>query len=430
MAYLDQLAELPEKNITYLKKKETYYVIYNYDYKRNANGNPESKKIMIGKLIDKEARIFQPNENYLKVFPEAKFIKKKAENNVPLSAVKYIKPEGLLQAVSSISVEVKLEEVLEEVFGRKREVILTLASYMLCCGNVMKGYERWAKKHYLDPALCLNERQISEIFNRVITQEKIAKFLDFWFSKVKTDRFLAYNYKATYPSLHSIEADRRFGFNQDRAAKRENNLGVIFDEDSRLPLTYTFSHGNISDKTYLSFILGINENLKGSKFTFVMEQNYFSTNNLKEISTRGNSFITVLPRDLKLAKEAIAEVSKKVLGYEDLVPGFKAVKYKAMDAWLNNSKCKLYVFLDPDERVELQAAFEEYLEQEEEELQDAIAQKTVVPNSYKYFKISQDRNQEYKYEKDIEQISADYSQLGYFILVSNNLETTAGEVLA
>ncbi|RIY34621.1 hypothetical protein [Psittacicella hinzii] len=100
MAYLKQLAKLPSKNITYLKYKDTFYVIYNYSYKRNSNGNPQSKKITIGKLVDKEAGIFLPNENYLKVYDNPDFIKNETKpEDISLSEVKYTRPEGLLQTV-------------------------------------------------------------------------------------------------------------------------------------------------------------------------------------------------------------------------------------------------------------------------------------------------------------------------------------------
>ncbi|RIY31110.1 hypothetical protein CKF54_07595, partial [Psittacicella hinzii] len=161
MAYLDNLAKLPEKNITYLKKNKTFYVIYNYGYKRNANGNPQSKKISIGKLIDKEARIFLPNENYLKVYSNPQFIEKKPEASKMLaSEIQYTKPEGLLTTIESICKDIELDETLRKVFGIDADLILSLSSYMVACGNVMKGYEKWAKKHYLPVSLCVNDKRI------------------------------------------------------------------------------------------------------------------------------------------------------------------------------------------------------------------------------------------------------------------------------
>ncbi|AIL32169.1 IS1634 family transposase [Basilea psittacipulmonis] len=428
MAYLNQLATLPDKNITYLKYKDTYYVIYNYAYKRNANGNPQSKKITIGKLVDKKSRLFQPNENYLKVYDKPQFIKEEVDcSKIPLSAVKYTRPEGLLQLVQTIAKELELDVMLRKVFGSDHHYLMSLATYMLCCGNVMKGYERWANKHYLPTSLCMNDKRISDIFSQVITQEKRHQFLDLWSQKASSENFLAYDSTSISTSSSIIEA--KLGFNKENDKTKQINLGILYGYDSRLPFNYSWYQGNIVDKSYLKFMLSLTKNLKDKKITFVMDQGYFSSDNLKTIDELGNKFITFLPRNTNLSRQSIDEISELKLGYTDLVPGFKTVKCRTISSELTGMKCNLHVFLDPDKQIELQSDFEEYLQYEEKALQDKIKEKVVTKKTCKYFKIHQEGKTEYSYERDIEKISYEYNRLGYFVLITNNLDLTSGEVL-
>ncbi|RIY31263.1 hypothetical protein CKF54_07050, partial [Psittacicella hinzii] len=273
----------------------------------------------------------------------------------------------------------------------------------------------------------VNDKRISEVFSRVINQEKINKFLDLWVRRAQFESFIAYDSTSISTDSNIIEA--KFGFNKENDKKKQINLGIIFGYDSRLPLTYSWYHGNIVDKTYLKFMLGINSSLKDKDITFVMDQGYYSADNLKAINEMGNKFITFLPRSTKLSKESIDELSEVVLGYTDRVPGFKSVKCRSKKAKIKGVDCQLFVFLDPDKQVELQSDFEDYLDYEEEDLKEKIKGKVITRKKSKYFKIYREGKEKYTYERDIESIKEEYRRLGYFVLITNDLNATANEVL-
>lgn len=71
--YLDFLVKIPKSNgkITYRKKGDVDYVYYEYDRiydKATKKTNP--KRATIGKKSQEDPTRMQPNENYLKYFPD------------------------------------------------------------------------------------------------------------------------------------------------------------------------------------------------------------------------------------------------------------------------------------------------------------------------------------------------------------------------
>ena len=78
--YLDFLVKTPDVpgKITYRKKKDTLYVQYEYE----RTYDPEKqftypKRATIGKLSKADATLMQPNQNFLKYFPDAEFPEEK-----------------------------------------------------------------------------------------------------------------------------------------------------------------------------------------------------------------------------------------------------------------------------------------------------------------------------------------------------------------
>ncbi|RIY34620.1 hypothetical protein CKF58_08015, partial [Psittacicella hinzii] len=291
----------------------------------------------------------------------------------------------------------------------------------------MKDYEKWAKKHYLPESLCFNDKIISEIFSTTITDSKRHHFLDLWSKKASQENIFAYD--STSISTDSSIIQAKYGFNKENDKKKQVNLGILYGYDSRLPFNYSWYQGNIVDKSYFKFMLDLTKNIQDKEITYVMDQGYFSSENLRKINEMSNKFITFLPRSTSLSRKFIDEVSGEYLGYTNLVPGFNNVKCKTITTELKGIKCNLHVYLDPEKQIELQSDFEQYLLYEENELKDKINQKVITPKSCKYFKINKEGKTEYTYERDIEKISYEYKRLGYFVLITNDLELTSSQVL-
>ena len=100
--YLDFLIEVPEVpgKITYRVKKETSYVMYEYDRTYDAEKQiTYPKRATIGKLSSKDNKLMQPNQNFLKYFKAFGFTEKTGFD-LPGEAVGAFRPEDNFTALS------------------------------------------------------------------------------------------------------------------------------------------------------------------------------------------------------------------------------------------------------------------------------------------------------------------------------------------
>ncbi|RIY31048.1 hypothetical protein CKF54_07965, partial [Psittacicella hinzii] len=231
-----QYAKLPEHRKTFKKTPSGKYVYYKTRMYRNQNGTNTCDEICIGKL-DEEKNLLIINKNYHKVFPTNEYY----VNNVVEKTDKvdkYIVPFGVQNAVNKLSEDLGLTSLLKKHFGNNHTLFLSLVTYMISKGNVMSGYEKWAKKHYLPLRLHKTSQEISQIFAK-IEETKILAFLDDWLDKAIEEEYIAYD--VTSISSYSTNIRQvKYGYNRDSELLAQVNLAIFYGQDSKLPLYYTW----------------------------------------------------------------------------------------------------------------------------------------------------------------------------------------------
>ncbi|MFC6276516.1 IS1634 family transposase [Psittacicella hinzii] len=163
---------------------------------------------------------------------------------------------------------------------------------------------------------------------------------------------------------------------------------------------------------------------------FVINQDNYSEGNLKTFDDHNHSFISFIPSATSLGKSSIDQAIEIKLGYEHCLPGIPEVKAMVKEAVINGVKCKVHTYFDEMQRVEALLSFDSEIKFYEAEIKSRITAKQQV-KSNKYFTVhclSGDK-QQYTYERNLEAIKKEYAKLGYFCLVTNELDLTSLEVL-
>ena len=128
--YLDFLVKIPNSNgkITYRKKNDVDYVYYEYDRtydKETQKTNP--RRSTIGKRSEEDRTKMQPNENYLKFFPDEE-IPETMDRTRRSSCLRI----GSWLVIRKIIEEYKLTDILEKYVSKKDVgLILDLAAYSI-----------------------------------------------------------------------------------------------------------------------------------------------------------------------------------------------------------------------------------------------------------------------------------------------------------
>lgn len=147
--YLDAVVEVPDVQgkITYREKKNTTYVEYECDrtYIPEKKYTTVSRK-SIGKLLDPEKLLMQPNENFVRCFPEIALPdeKDKSSRSCGLKIGAWI-------VIKKIISDYKLEEILGRYLHQKDVgLFLDLAAYSIIDeDNRAQHYPAYAYNHPL-----------------------------------------------------------------------------------------------------------------------------------------------------------------------------------------------------------------------------------------------------------------------------------------
>ena len=131
--YLDVTISVPDvKGITYREKGKSTYVEYLVDSTyRPDKKYAEAKRKTIGKLLDADTLVMQPNENFKKFFPETEFPEERDRTSRSCGL-----RIGSWIVIRKIIKDYKLDEILERYIPSKDVgLLLDLAAYAIHRGG-------------------------------------------------------------------------------------------------------------------------------------------------------------------------------------------------------------------------------------------------------------------------------------------------------
>ena len=179
--YLDFLVKIPNISgkITYRKKADVDYVYYEYDRiydKGSQKTNP--KRATIGKKSEADPTMMQPNENYLKYFPDEDLPETK-DRTMRSSSLKI----GSWLIIRKVIEEYKLSEILSRYISKKNlGLTLDLAAYSIITeDNSNQYYPDYAFDHPLfsNGMHIYSDSKISDLLQSM-TDEMSVGFLNDW----------------------------------------------------------------------------------------------------------------------------------------------------------------------------------------------------------------------------------------------------------
>lgn len=412
------IVDLPDKKITINRsnKNKTPYVYYTKRAYRNKKNQPTSEKILIGKLDDASGGLI-PNNNYYEIYGAKKTLNTKS-----------ILDYGNFFAMQFILEDLKILDILQATFPTEYNNIITIAMYMLCEGNVMFYCDDWCSETFTNLDEAITSQKSSEIFNNIDFDSRM-KFFKKWAKIRKTNECIAYDV-TSISSYSKCNEDIEWGYNRDKENLPQFNLGMYFGESSKLPIFYSVYPGSIVDKSHLKFMMQHNNELGIETVKFVMDKGFYNSDNLKYMIEKNYSFILSTSNTLIANKKLIDKhkptitSSKFYRNKYDIYSTYELVKK-------HSKNTKIHIYYD-----KTKATLEELdLYQKINNAENLLQQKGVnltkkqLKLCKKYFDITSDKEGNFTYEKNFENIDKLRSDIGYFLLITDDIEKNSDEVL-
>ena len=307
--YLGFLVDIPDVKgkITQKRKGNSVYISYEigrkYDPAKQYN---VPDRVIIGKQNQSDKKQMEPNENFLKYFPEVDLPEERYDSN--RSSCLRI---GAYIIIQQMMKETGIPELLSEYFNdRDLGLFLDLITYTLICeNNAGQHYPDYAYNHplYTEGMRIYSDATVSDFFGRVTDDQSIG-FLNEWNAKRDHREKIYISYDSTNKNIQAGDVEiAEFGNAKVDTGKPIFNYSIAYDTHNREPLFYEKYPGSINDVSQLQIMLDKAMGYGHRQIGLILDRGYFSKANLDYMDHCGYDFVVMVKGMSTLVNELILE---------------------------------------------------------------------------------------------------------------------------
>lgn len=308
--YLDLLVNVPEApgKLLLTKKADTVYVYYEigrvYDAQKQYT---YPKRVTIGKLSKEDPNKMQPNENYLKYFPE-EALPEENERATRSSCLRI----GTFLVLQKLVQECGIEEILKNYFSEKDlGLFLDLAAYSIIEeSNAAQYYPNYAYNHplFTEKMHIYSDSKVSSFLNSM-KDEQSAGFLNEWNEKRNHREKIYLSYDSTNKNCQAGDIELvEYGNAKEDKDLPIVNYAIAYDTANREPLFYEQYPGSIVDVSQLQYALDKARSYGYRKIGFILDRGYFSKSNIAYMDQCGYSFVIMVKGMATFVNRLVTEV--------------------------------------------------------------------------------------------------------------------------
>lgn len=299
--------------------------------------NSRSKFVIYGRVID---GVYYPKDVYERTFTsrgKKRVIKEQElwkqpepETNQPVKKTTRAKFETkkvdsaplLYETAKQIGV---VEDLCKTFGAQEAQIILSLALFNLIEGSlVARKYQRWSENRNLPFDGKLTDKQISEFFRILGTNEtKIDRFFERRFNRYRQERF--YSYDSTNFACNSeLITHSAIGKGKHGEIRPQVGLAVIYGHDSHQPLSFRLIKGNTNDQQTMEELIERYQELRAVHPDWcchITDRGYFSESNLQLVKKANLKFLLAAKTSVGYIAQAIEENRKTIFSSANYITG-------------------------------------------------------------------------------------------------------------
>ena len=268
-------------------------------------------------------------------------------------------PAMLLRKVDR---DIGLSKQLKKACPEHWQEILSLAWYILATSSALSHADVWCQNHEVPSDKCLNSQRISDLLD-AISEDERQTFFELWGKAIANRDYLCYD--ITSVSSYSEQNEYvRWGYNRDGEKLPQINLGMVYGQQSMLPVTYRQLPGSITDVKTLDHLLDQLDKLSFAKLHLVMDRGFYSKANTDILAERGHNFTIGVPVHLKWVRDIIDADRDRIdgtAGYHEHKGQVIYAHTRLLSFGESKRRCYLQLYFDPDRMARDRVEFDQEL---------------------------------------------------------------------
>ncbi len=271
---------------------------------------------------------------------------------------RYSKDYGHVYLLQTLAEHIGLTLLLKNLFPNDYQIILALAFFEISEAVPLYVFPYQAESTVLAGEQPLSPKAIS-LFTEKIGRMESAR-LDFSQHQVKKFKqtqaiFFDITSLSSYSKLFTYVEK---GYNRDKERLPQINLGVIYAEQSHMPLYYQVYPGSIPDVSTLKNLLNYLELFELKDIVFVMDRGFYSAANLGSMAESHLTFLLPMPRSVNLFfsllskyTHLLSNLTQAFLFHDDVLFHVKA------PTEINHVSLQAHLYFDPQSHSAQTARF-------------------------------------------------------------------------
>ena len=350
------------------------------------------------------------------------------------SALEY----GHFYFLKQIAKRIGLISAVQDSFDMNlAEALLSLAYFQILEGKPFYLYGSWCED--LPGITKLTSQKISNLLHDLGSDDsQMNHFFHQWANTQKPLKgvWLDITSLSSY-SQHNNWVE--WGYNRDKEALPQVNLGVLVGGATKLPFFYQLYPGSIADVSTLHNIALRANDLGFEIATWIMDRGFFSTSNIESLSEHGYSFITAMPSTLKITQNLLASSQAQLRSpVKSFCLGKEALFYHETTCTIGTVKLHAYIYLSDKRRTSEMELFIRKMESLEQLIQnmqfdDIDSAKEWLNRQWrgsaKFYTITLLADHSIHLKRKRNALSFRMNRMGKMILITNRQDMTPKEIL-
>ena len=391
-------------------KTYVYEAIAHWD---KAKKHSVQKRVYIG-TKDEVSGEFVPNKKYYELYG----YQPKPDTKQSLPSIIKTEDYGEMYLLRQIANVTGLSSVLENVFPSTHKELLACAAFLVSTKSALHLCKQWSESSFDFDGLKLSSQRISALLQSLDENSRM-NFYRQWASLRQDKEYLAFD--ITSISSYSELIDYvEYGYNRDLEDLPQINLGMLFGEDSKLPVFCRVYPGSIRDVSTLTGMIHFMETLKLCRMHYVMDKGFYSEKGIAPLLEQrikfsiGVPFTTLLATDA--ARDCAADIRNPTNAIEVNGQLFYAVTRMLT---LQSRRVYLHVYLDEQRQTAKRSDFMQKLLRLENALRSGDIKLGENNTAKKYLFCRKSQNGIHIRRKT-QAIEKDTALYGFFVILTND----------
>jgi hypothetical protein len=269
--------------VIHTKPNGAQYVFSCESYWDKEKQAPRNRQVCLGRLDEKTGEIIPSTR-------KARSAKRAAVAPEVTARSRIIGPYLILRKIAD---DLGVTSLLKRCFPKIHEQILSLAFFLVQKGLPLSRCEQWSMSNAHPFDNVISSQRVSELLGMIDEGSRQAFFKN-WMTAICDKELLCYDLTSV-SSYSEMNEYVRWGHNRDHEKLPQINLGMLFGQESGLPVYYRRLPGSIGDVVALRKTILSLDFIDQKKLAFVMDRGFYSETNLDALFAAKMSFVLGIP---------------------------------------------------------------------------------------------------------------------------------------